>query len=183
MEIWKDIPEYEGLYEASNYGRVRTKEGKTTYANWKNGTRKRVWKQRVLKQKTDKNGYKRVTLYKDGEPKTFLVHRLVAFCFIPSVDGKENINHIDGDPSNNYVDNLEWADYRDNLLHAFENKLNKSQQPVYLKNKKTEEIKRFSSKAEASRYLNKNNGYISNVLNQGSYEVKDYLILESEGAT
>ncbi|MGX7065961.1 gp58-like protein [Vagococcus fluvialis] len=74
-EIWKPIQEFEDIYEVSNRGNIRTVEGKTTNSNLHG---KRVWKQRVLKLKTDKNGYKRVSLWKNKKVHDFLVHRLVA---------------------------------------------------------------------------------------------------------
>ena len=79
MEEWKEIPGYEKLYEASTYGNIRTCEGKVTRTE-RHG--ERLWKQRVLKQKTDKGGYKRVSLWKDGRGKTHLVHRLVSSTFL-----------------------------------------------------------------------------------------------------
>ena len=77
-EVWKDIPGYEDIYQASNYGRIRSSEGKTTYSR-KHGVRH--WKSRVLKLKVDNQFSKRVSLWKDGKQKDFLVHRLVAATF------------------------------------------------------------------------------------------------------
>ena len=84
-EIWKDVVGYEGIYEVSSYGRIRTHKNKTTYTE-KHGIRH--WKQRYLKDKTPNGRDVRVTLWKNGECKYFLVHRLVAFAFIPVVKGK-----------------------------------------------------------------------------------------------
>lgn len=172
-EIWKTIPKYENIYEVSNLGRVRTAKGKTTESVL-HGTR--VWNQRVLKQKTDKNGYKRVTLWKNKTRKDFLVHRLLAFAFIPKIKGKDFINHKDGNTSNNHLDNLEWCDYSDNLKHAFINRLNTSPDPVVLLNLNTREPKYFYSKAEASRFLGRNHGYISGCLKKGVKKIDEYEI-------
>lgn len=171
MEDWKDIPEYEGIYEVSNKGRVRSAKDKTTKSKL-HGTRK--WKQRILRQKTDKNGYKRVSLWKNKVDKTHLVHRLVAQAFIPQVDGKEYINHIDGNPSNNYLENLEWCNHRENLIHAYKNRLNKAPDPIILYNLNTQKTKYFYSKAEASRFLGRSHGFISNLLRKGKTEVDEY---------
>lgn len=178
MEIWKDIPEFEGIYEVSTNGRVRSSKNKTTNSIL-HGERK--WKQRILRLKTDKSGYKRVCLYKNKKPHDFLVHRLVAITFIPKVEGKDNINHIDGNPSNNYIENLEWCTYRENLIHAFETGLNKSPDPVVLLNTNTKESKYFYSKAEASKFLDRSHGYISNLLKKGVTEVDEFIIFTRKG--
>lgn len=101
-QFWKDIPGYEGLYQVSNTGRVRS-------LNY-NGTRKT----KVLKQGTNKDGYKRIKLYKDGKFKVYLVHRLVALAFIPNPNNYPIINHKDENRWNNNVDNLEWCTYKYN---------------------------------------------------------------------
>lgn len=173
MEVWKEVLGYEDLYEVSNLGKVRTKVGKTTHSD-RHGSR--VWKQRILKQKTDKNGYKRVNLWKNKMSKTFLVHRLVAIAFLDAVDGKNYINHKDGNPSNNYLENLEWCTHKENLMHAFENELNKSPDQIVLFNSNTKESVWFLSKAEASKYLGRNQGFVSAVLKKGEIEVDEYVI-------
>lgn len=172
-EIWKDVLGYEGLYEVSSLGRIRSSKDKTTHSDY-HGTRK--WKQRIFKQKTDKNGYKRVTLYKNRSPKDFLVHRLVAIAFIPKVEGKELINHIDCNPGNNYVSNLEWCDYSENLAHAYKNRLNQSNDIIILLNKITNTPKVFISKSEASRFLGRDDKFLSGVINKGVNEVDEYEI-------
>lgn len=101
-QIWREIPGYEGLYQVSNTGRVRS-------LNY-NGTRKT----KVLKQITDKLGYKRVNLFKNNKKKNYLVHRLVALAFIPNPNNYPIINHKDENPSNNYYKNLEWCTYEYN---------------------------------------------------------------------
>ena len=134
MEKWKDIPGYEGSYEVSNKGRVRSKKGKTTYTK-RHG--KRVWKSRVLKEKNKTAREQRVDLWKEGEPKTFLVHRLVAMAFIPNPENKPCINHKDGDPRNNKIGNLEWCTYKENENHAKRNGLDGHSKVIYLTHKKT----------------------------------------------
>ena len=171
--IWKNIPGYEGIYEVSSTGSVRTSKGKTTRTSF-HGVRK--WKQRELKQKTDRDGYKRVSLWKDGKVKDFLVHRLVALTFIDKPEEKNIINHKDCSPSNNRIENLEWCDHSENLLHAYKNRLNKSNDRVILLHVKTNESVVFTSKAEASLFLGKSKGYISNVIIQGKKRVGDYEI-------
>lgn len=173
METWKDIPGYEGIYEASTFGRIRTKEGKTTVR--KNGS-KRVWKQRVLKYKSIKGRDYRVNLWKDGKNKDYLVHRLVALTFIPQIQGKVFINHIDGNPKNNEVSNLEWCDYTENNNHAFDNELMHTNFKIVLVKKKTGESFYFRSLSKASQFIGKNNGYLSGVLKKGTKELPDFHI-------
>jgi hypothetical protein len=74
---------------------------------------------RVIKQQFDGPGYARVELWRDGEGRKYLVHRLVAQAFIPNPDGKPQVNHIDGDKQNNALTNLEWATQSENQLHAY----------------------------------------------------------------
>lgn len=178
MEFWKEIPNYEGLYEASNLGKVRSKEGKVTYSKLHG---KRVWKSRILKEKNKSGRDVRVDLWKNGEPKSFLVHRLVAETFIPNTDNKPCINHIDGNPRNNYVSNLEWVTYSENMKHAFKNGLYSTNVKITLINKQSGNKKRFISMSEASRSLGKGNGYISDFLYRGKTETKDYFIVKEQG--
>lgn len=113
MEIWKDIVEYEGLYQVSNFGRVRSLD---RYVNHYRGGKKIV-KSKILEQDCSGNsGYKRVQLCKDGKQKHFSVHRLVAIAFLPNPDHLPFVNHKDENKANNHVDNLEWCthEYNDN---------------------------------------------------------------------
>jgi len=173
METWKDIPDYEGIYEVSDKGRVRTAENKTTHSV-RSGERK--WKQRILKQKSDPGGHKRVSLWKNKRVKDYLVHRLVAMAFIESEEGKTIINHKDGVPWNNDVSNLEWCTYKENNAHAVENRLNCHADPIVLLNLVSKESHYFDSKAEASKFIGRNHGYISRLLKNGENNVDNYEI-------
>jgi predicted XRE-type DNA-binding protein len=108
-EIWNDIPNYEGLYQASTYGRIKSLDTIDRFG--------RLHKGRVRKLSEDKDGYKFVTLHKNLKRKKFLVHRLVALTFILNPENKPCINHKDGIRDNNYIDNLEWATYKENEQH------------------------------------------------------------------
>lgn len=99
-EIWKDIPNYEGLYQASTFGRIRNSR---TYKVLRLG---------------NYIGYYRVDLCKDGKRSTKKVHRLVAETFIPNPDNLPCVNHKDCNPSNNAVSNLEWCTYSYNTNYA-----------------------------------------------------------------
>ncbi len=109
-EIWRDIADYGGKYQVSNFARVRSLyRGKT----------------KLIKPDIIHTGYLRVTLYKDGKTKSHYVHVLVAQAFIPNPEGKRQVNHIDGDKNNNCVSNLEWVTPAENIHHAFETGLRK----------------------------------------------------------
>ena len=106
-EIWKDKKDYEGHYQVSNWGRVKSIK---------------FGKERILKLTKDKDGYFFVNLYKNNKSKTFKVHRLVAEAFLPNTDNLPLINHKDEDKSNNIVSNLEWCDRKYNCNYGTRNK-------------------------------------------------------------
>jgi hypothetical protein len=172
--IWVDVVGYEGIYEVSNNGFIRTKEGKVTYTEH-HGSRK--WKQRVLKQKVSKDNCCRVNLWKNGKEDTFLVHRLVADAFIPKIDGKDYINHIDGSRLNNHVDNLEWCNHKENNNHMFDTDLTSINHKIKLINETGQEFS-FRSKAKASEFLGRSHGYISRLLKDNKTETDGYKIIE-----
>lgn len=172
--MFKHIPGYEGIYEADESGVIRTVEGKQTHSVTRG---MRTWKQRVLKQKTDKNGYKRVTLYKDKKPKTWLVHRLIAMTFLEPNVGQNIINHIDGNPANNHVSNLEWCDYKHNNNHAFDNGLIGTGIKTKLINLKTGEEHVFRSQSTASIFLGFGEKKINGLVQQNIKEIGDYKIV------
>lgn len=106
MEQWKSVDGYNGLYEVSNFGNVRSLGRKIELPN--GGV---YWKpKKILKQNTDKYGYKYVGLTDlSGRMKSKKVHRLVAIAFIENVNNYQQVNHIDEDKANNHADNLEWC--------------------------------------------------------------------------
>lgn len=106
MEIWKDIAGYEGLYQVSNFGNVRS-------LNW----RKRGIVQNLYLKKQNR-GYRHVELTKDGVRKAHTIHRLVAETFIPNPNNYPVINHKDEDKTNNNAANLEWCTYQHNVKHS-----------------------------------------------------------------
>lgn len=100
-EVWKDITDYEGLYQVSNLGRVRSL-GRYINPN-------QYLEERILKHRLNKNGYYRVNLYKNNIHKTICIHQLVALVFIDNPNEYKCINHKDENKLNNRVDNLEWC--------------------------------------------------------------------------
>lgn len=109
-EIWKDVIGYEGFYQISNLGNVKSLKRNTA-------------RERILKQRLDKYGYLYVNLTKNGIRRTFKVHRLVGIAFIPNPENKYSINHIDFNKANNIVDNLEWATHKEQIKHDIDNGL------------------------------------------------------------
>ena len=105
-EEWKDIKDYEGLYQVSNWGKILS-------LNYRN-----TGKPRLMNTGTDKDGYLVVYLSKNGEDKLCKVHRLVAQTFIPNPDNLPQVNHKDEDKTNNRVENLEWKSPKDNSNHG-----------------------------------------------------------------
>lgn len=117
MEIWKDIYGYENLYQISNLGRIKS----LSHINNLGKLRPEC----ILGNRLSDRGYHTAVLYNNGKPKSFKVHRLVAFAFIPNPDNKPHVNHIDGVKSNNLINNLEWVTISENQKHAFNIGLNK----------------------------------------------------------
>lgn len=113
-EIWKQVAGYEGLYEVSNLGRVKSLGHYVEQANRWGGVSTRIYKGKFLHPFMDTNGYPIVTL----SNKNIKVHRLVAEAFIPNPLSKYGVNHIDGVKNNNKQPNLEWASGKDNMQHA-----------------------------------------------------------------
>lgn len=118
-EVWKDVKGYEGLYQVSNKGNVKSLDRLIVY---KDG-RKRKFKGVKLTSNTGKHGYPYVILSKNEHNKTFKVHRLVARAFIPNPDNLPQVNHKDENRANNNVENLEWCTtkYNINYGHCLEN--------------------------------------------------------------
>lgn len=162
-EIWKDIPEYEGIYQASTLGRIRTVEGKKTFSR-KHG--ERTWKSRILKGRGNNpvTGA-RVSLWKNGSVKDALVARLVATTFLGNPPEGFTVNHIDGNRFNNNIENLEWLSRGDNIRHGFETGLYHAQKEVCVERNGIRYV--FRSLSQLSRFLGKGNGYVSNALKRG----------------
>ena len=105
-EIWKDIKGYEGLYQVSNFGRIKKIRFINNVCN--------IEKEHLRKLNV-RNGYYIIQLSKNGARKSHQVHRLVAEAFIPNIENKPFINHKDYNPLNNNVNNLEWCTQKENV--------------------------------------------------------------------
>lgn len=170
IEIWKDISGYEGYYQISNLGNIRSLDRIITGKNGKKQTKQGV----IMKDRMNTRlGRREIYLCKDGHRRAFKVYRLVALEFIYNDDpiNKTTVNHIDGNIDNNISDNLEWASYSENLQHAYD-KLNrvvnrssgkKRKCYVYYKLFGTSNV--YSSIMEAARNINVSETQIRRISN------------------
>lgn len=116
-EIWKDIEGYEGLYQVSNYGNIKSLSRVVKNAYGIHRT-----EEKILKPQMKKKGYFQIQLSKDGKQKHYQVHRLVALAFVPNINNYPCINHKDENKSNNHVNNLEWCTHEYNTNYGTRNK-------------------------------------------------------------
>lgn len=115
-EIWKDIPGYEGYYQASNLGNIRSVE-RVVFC--RPGVQRKVPSKVLAKNKAGNGGYYRVMISIKGKVKYVLVHILVALSFVDNPENKEQVNHINGNKLDNRAENLEWVTQSENMLHAY----------------------------------------------------------------
>lgn len=135
--IFAEIPNYEGYYEVSTCGTVRSM---TKRVRQHRGTQ--LKKGKVLSPAADRFGYLKCALSRNNKLHTFTVHRLVAITFIPNPKRLKEVNHKDGNKANNHVSNLEWCNRLGNMTHAKDNGLlNSGRQPMFSK----EDIKEIVS--------------------------------------
>lgn len=113
-EIWKDIVGYEGIYQVSNFGNVKS----LTREVIGKANKYRIVKSKILKTFLSADGYCTLQLYKNGIPKTITVHRLVAITFIEKNHLLNEVNHKDFNRTNNRVENLEWCTHKENVLYS-----------------------------------------------------------------
>lgn len=119
VETWKDIEGYEGLYQVSNFGRIKSLGGK-----------RRSHKEDIILKLGIRNTYNVINLRKNNQKKSFQVHRLVAKAFIPNPNDFPIVNHKDENPLNNKVDNLEWCTQQHNVIHS-KHKMYKQKNIIY----------------------------------------------------
>jgi hypothetical protein len=146
-EIWKNVNGYNGLYQVSNLGRVKSllKYGE----------------EKILSSGLSSSGYYSVVLYKNKKRRTHNIHRLVIEAFISNPENKKAVNHKDGIKKNNHLSNLEWCTFSENTRHALNNNLNSwSGYPVFqIKNGFI--VKVFKSAYQAEKITGINNSNIN----------------------
>ncbi len=168
-EVWKPVVGYEGLYQVSNLGRIKS----TNYKTHKN--------EKILKLFKDYKGYLYVCLRKHGKAKFLKVHRLVLFAFMPQTDlFKNQVNHINEIKTDNRLENLEWVTARENNVHGtrckrvgIANAKNKSKK-VIQKTINGEIIKTWNSTREVERVLDFKSSGISKCCNGKIETYKGY---------
>jgi glucan-binding YG repeat protein len=153
MEQWKDIPGYEGYYQISSKGKVRSLDRVLSEDSM--GRSNRV-KGRPMKIRLDKKGYCTVGVSKDSVKKHLKVHRLVAQAFISNPHNKPQVNHINGDKTDNRVENLEWCTQRENNIHALKEGLRVSEKgekhgQAKLKEEQVIEIRKLAKDAQRTQ--------------------------------
>lgn len=162
IEEWKDIKGYEGLYQVSNLGRVKSLKRETHMIDG----RVRTENEKILKPIKDKHGYYKVTLYNKNKTKQIKIHTLVISEFISERPENRVINHIDEDKSNNRLTNLEYITQKDNINHGSGNERRRINQPhsVRLKAIKDNMVIEFNSITDCAIELRLSTGHISECL-------------------
>lgn len=186
-EAWKPVVGYEGKYEISNHGKIRSLNYHSTGLT------------RELKKRLDRYGYPCILLSCGKSRKHHTIHRLVAEAFIPNPENKSEVNHIDGDKQNNHVSNLEWVTMKENQRHAWAHGLKEKsreesskrgktdktikrlalyneqrKKPIVARNVSTGEEIVFSTQREAARAINGDQGNINRVLRGEVSQHKGY---------
>lgn len=180
-EIWKDIPNYEGLYQASNFGRIKSMSRiihRIKFGDF-------ISKEKILKQ--NKCGkYYSVSLCKNSKIKKFYVHRIIGKLFLSNDNNFSDINHKDGDTFNNNVNNLEWCDRSYNIYHSYNILNRKKNIEVLRKNSENRKrkvnqydfngnfIKKWNSIKEAEKFLNVKSGKICECCRKNPYRKSAY---------
>lgn len=137
-EIWRDIKDYDGLYQISNFIRIKrlTRMVKSSYGSMAEK------KEKILRQQKSNNGYIGVSLEKNNKSRFCSVHRLVAKTFISNTENKPDVNHIDGNKHNNNISNLEWVTKSENTIHSI--RVLKNNNPFILNESKRKECIQIS---------------------------------------
>ena len=146
FEVWKDIEDYEGSYQISSLGNVRS----LTRTRLSKGLSIAQIKGREMKQKTSRCGYKVIGFCSDAVKEHFSVHRLVALAFVANPENKPTVNHIDGNKNNNKMSNLEWATHTEQMVHASTNDLLETRGPPKFSKKFKQEVQDYYNSNDIS---------------------------------
>lgn len=150
MEFWKDIEGYEGLYQVSNKGRIKSLKRIIDTTKYK-----KIVGESIKKQFLGTNGYMMTVLSKNGRKSPKMIHRLVANAFIPNPQNLPQVNHKDENKLNNNADNLEWCSRKYNCQYGTRNKRvgDKQSKTVYMYDLSNNLLDTFTSTVEASKKL------------------------------
>lgn len=177
-ELWRDIIGYEGCYQVSNLGRV-----KSVVRTVRSYPNERIVPERILQQQRLRSGYISVGLWKNHKFKRATVHRLVANAFLSNPENLPQVNHKDGNKGNNSLNNLEWCSRDENMRHAYRHGLSNpkanlinNSRSVRIINKHTGQSKCFKSLIEAAKYIDegKYKSVLSNIFRVLSPRYPDY---------
>lgn len=172
VEIWKDVEGYEGLYQISSFGEVKSLERDCFSRKKEKPVHK---KEKILRKQNMTGGHLFVNLSKNGKVKCVSIHRMVANAFIKNNENKPCVNHLNGIKTDNRVENLEWCTHTENLLHAIHViKVHKPPPAIGIKGKDNNRSKKvlcvntgkiYYSAGEAGRELGTYQSNISRVCN------------------
>lgn len=187
--FWKNIVGFEGFYQVSNIGSVRSLDRTVKY---KDGIIV-PYKGQPLSPRDNGKGYKYISLTKNNKPHRFYIHRLVATYFIPNPLNRKEINHIDGNKGNNCVENLEWCTRSENNKHAYAHNgristfagksgaLSHRSRPIIAINLITSEERLFETQTLASKVLKLNPTTVNRVLKGKCKKNGDYTFSYVQG--
>lgn len=176
---WRPVVGYEGLYEVSNDGQVRSLD---MYVSCGHGA-KRLKPGRMKTIVRNNRGYCCIMICHNGKTITRLLHRLVAEAFVPNTDNKPQVNHIDGNIENNSAVNLEWVSDNENKKHSDikSGGTQRPKRPVIVTDTKTSEVLSFGGLREAERTLGLDHRSALNVVSGKQRHTKGYSICYAEG--
>lgn len=176
-EILVDILDYEGLYQVSNLGRIKSICRFITKKNRWGKAVNLLSKEKLMAitKGNAKNKYPKLCLCKNNIKKTFLLHRIIALAFIPNIENKPFVNHIDGDKHNYSISNLEWVTSSENCIHALKTglilrgkgencKISKLKDIDILKIRENYNINNYTQ-LQVSKMFNISASYVSTLIN------------------
>ena len=173
-EIWKAVKGFEGLYEVSNLGRVKSLERRLQITSKNRKPYKKITSEKILKQYVDRYRYMKVVLYKNNKAHYFTVHRLVASAFVENTCKKNAVDHIDCNRKNNHANNLRWVTTKENQMYS--HKLGRQKwnaKPIVAINSLGERFY-FDSQREAAQTIGVNQSNVARCINGQKNSVKGW---------